>query len=54
MAESELREITERAFEAYGNPIEAVSSFKCLGWIIIAGDDDWPAVAVNLVNTRNS
>ena len=28
MAEAELREITERAFEAYGKPLENVSTFK--------------------------
>ena len=54
MAETELRESTERAFEAYGNPIEAVSSFKYLGRIMTAGDDDCPAVAGNLVNARKS
>ena len=31
MAEVELREITERAFEAYGKPLENVSAFKYLG-----------------------
>ena len=45
MAESELRERMERSFEAYGNPIEVVSSFKYLGQIMMAEDDEWPAVA---------
>ena len=54
MAESELRESTERDFEAYSNPIEAVSSFKYLGRIMTAGEDDCPAVAGNLVNARKS
>ena len=54
MAESELRESTERAFEAYGKPIEAVSSFKYLVRIMTAGDDDWPVVAGNLVKARKS
>ena len=31
MAESELRESTERAFKAYGKQLEAVCSFKYLG-----------------------
>ena len=42
------------AFEAYGNPLEAVPSLKYLGRIMTAGDDDWPAVAVNLVKERKS
>ena len=54
MAESELRESTGRAFEAYKNPIEAVSSFKYLGRIMTAGVDDWPSVAGNLVKARKS
>ena len=54
MAETELRESTERAFEAYGRPIEAVHSFKYLGRIMTVGDDDWPAVAGNLVKARKS
>ena len=31
MAEAELRDSTERAFEAYGKPLETVSTFKYLG-----------------------
>ena len=52
MAETELQESTERAFEAYRKPIEAVPSFKYLGQIMTAGDDNWPAVAGNLVKVR--
>ena len=48
MAEAELRDITERAFEAYGKPLEIVSAFKCLGQVMTAGDDDWSEVAGNL------
>ena len=54
MAETELREITERAFEAYGKPLEAVTGFKYLGRTMTAGDDDWPAVAGKLVKARKS
>ena len=54
VAETELGESTERAFETYGNPIEAVHSFKYLGQIMTAGDDNWPAVAGNLVKARKS
>ena len=54
MAETELRESTEMAFEAYGKQLEAVPSFKYLGRIMKARDDDWPAVAGNLVKARKS
>ena len=54
VAETELQENTERAFEAYGNPIEAVPSFNYLGRIMTVGDDNWPAVAGNLLKARKS
>ena len=54
MAEAELRDSTERAFEAYWKPLEMVSNFKYLGQVMTAGDDDWPAVAGNLVKARKS
>ena len=54
MAEAELRDSTERPFEAYGKPLEAVATFNYLGWVMTAGDDDWPAVAGNLVKARKS
>ena len=38
--ETEIREITERAFEAYGGQLEAVDSFKYLSRVMTAGDDD--------------
>ena len=52
MAEEELRESTERSFEAYGNPLENVPAFNYLGRVMTAGDDEWPAVAGNLLNVR--
>ena len=42
------------AFEVYGKPIEAVPSFKYLGRIMTAGNDDWPEVARNLVKAQKS
>ena len=54
MAEAELRDSTERAFEAYGNLLETVTTFKYMGWVMTAGGDDWPAVAKNLVKARKS
>ena len=54
MAEEESRDSTERAFEAYGKPLETVLTFKCLGRVTTAGDDDWPEVAGNMVKARKS
>ena len=57
MAEVELRDSTERAFEAfeaYGKPLETAATLKYLGRIMTAGGDDWPAVAENLVKARKS
>ena len=54
MSEAELRDSTERAFEAYGKPLESVSTFKHLGRVMTAGDDDWPAVTGNLAKARKS
>ena len=54
MVEAELRDITERFFEAYGKPLETVSTFKYLGRVMTAGDYNWPAVVGNLVKSRKS
>ena len=54
IAEEDLKDSTERAFEAYGKPIETVNKFKYLGRVMTAGDDDWPAVAGNLVKAWKS
>ena len=54
MAEVELRDSTERAFETYGKSLETVATFKYLRWVMTAGDDDWPEVARNLVKSRKS
>ena len=54
LAETETRENSERAFEAYGAPIESVLDFKYLGRILTAIDDDWPAVVGNLRKARLS
>ena len=45
MAEAELRDSTERAFEAYGKQLENVSDLKYLGRVMTTGDDNCPAVA---------
>ena len=54
IAEEELRDSMERAFEAYGKPIDTVIKFKYLGRVMTAGDDDCPAVAGNLINVWKS
>ena len=45
LAEEELREISERAFQAYDEPLYNVTALKHLGRMLRAGDDDWPTVA---------
>ena len=40
LAEAELRESTERAFEAYGEPLENVTAFLYLRQVLTAGDYD--------------
>ena len=40
LAEKETRENLERAFHAYGKPMEAVSEFRYLGRLLTATDDD--------------
>ena len=39
-------------FEVYGEQLKTVPSFKYLGRILTAGDNDWPAVAGNLGKER--
>ena len=48
LAETEIRESTEMAFEVYGKQLQTVPSFKYPGRLLTAGDEDWPAVAGNL------
>ena len=54
LAEAETRESLERASEAYGEPLENVTTFRYLGWVFTAGDDDWLAVVGNLGKAQNS
>ena len=48
LAETETRENSERAFKAYGEPMEAVSEFRYLRRLLTATDDNWPAVDGNI------
>ena len=52
MEEAELRDSTESAFEDYGKLLETVSTFKYMGRVMTAGDDNWTAVAGNLVKAQ--
>ena len=54
MADEELREISERDFQAYGKHLENAAALKYLGRAMPAGDDDWPSVAGNLQNASKS
>ena len=54
LAEMEVRESTEMAFEDYGEQSKTVPSFKYLGRILTEVDDDWPALAGNLGKARKS
>ena len=46
--EAETRESLERAFEAYGEPIQNFLAFRYLGRVFTARDDDWLVVVGNL------
>ena len=54
LAEAEVRDSAEMAFEVYGEKLQTVPRFKYLGRILTEGDDDWPEVAGNLVKARKS
>ena len=54
LAEAEVRESAEMAFEVYRKQLQSVPSFKYLGRTLTAGGDDWPAVARNLGKARKS
>ena len=42
------------AFEVYGEKLQTIHRFKYLRRILTEGDNDWPAVAGNLVKARKS
>ena len=48
LAAAETRKNSERAFEAYRERLENVTTFRYLGRVLKAGDDDWIAVVGNL------
>ena len=50
LAAEEIRVSMKRAFQAYIQPLKLVISFKYLGQILTALDDDWLVVVGNLRN----
>ena len=54
ITEAETRMSSERAFEAYGEPIKNVSAFQYLGRVLTSGDNDWLAVVGNLGKAQKS
>ena len=48
LSEEEERAVTSRYFSAYGRPLEIVTSFRYLGRVISAADDNWMVVVWNL------
>ena len=47
-----MRDISERAFEAYREPLENMNVFKYLVRVLTAGDCDWLALVGNLSKSR--
>ena len=52
LATEDMRKSAGRTFQAYRRPLETVSYFKYLGWILTDSDDKWPAVVGNLQKAR--
>ena len=52
LEEAEMRESTERAFEAYGAPIKNMTESKYLERVMTANKKDWPEVVGNLGKAR--
>ena len=50
-AEAE-RAATSREFSVYGHPLEKMISFRYLGRVFLAADEDWLAVFRNLEEAR--
>ena len=54
LAEAELREILERAFKEYWEPLDNVTAFRYLVQVLTTRGNEWLAVVVNLGKARNS
>ena len=40
LVDEDMRESTERSFQAYGKPLETVTLFKYLGWVMMEVDNN--------------
>ena len=49
-----MRDITERAFQAYFRSLESATSFKSMGRIMADLDEDWPLVLGDLEKESKS
>ena len=54
MLEEELWERSERAFQAYGEPLDNVTAFKYMGRVLTAGENNCKTVAGKLLKLRKS
>ena len=52
MTSEESRAETSRASSVYGHTLKMVLSFKYMGRLISAADDDWPVVIRNLAKAQ--
>ena len=43
-----MQDSVERAFQAYGRPLDTVALFKYLGQVLMAGDYNLPAVVATV------
>ena len=54
LVEEETRNSVEMNFKAYGRLLGTFISFKYLGWVLRAADDNWQAVVGNVWKARKS
>ena len=54
LADEEPRESLERAFQAYGEPLDNTTSFQYLGRVLTVAVENWTAVVGNLRKARKS
>ena len=52
LAAEEERLVTDRTFSAYGIPLDMVTPFKYLEWVISATDDNWSVMVRNLSQAK--
>ena len=54
LTEEYMRESADITFQAYGRPINIVTPFKYLGWVMMASDEYCPPVVGNLQKAQKS